>query len=40
MDTLSLVVLVVIALLLFGILTAVKNGFNEVIRGIEALEKK
>ena len=32
--------LVVIALILLGILAAVKSGFNEVIRGLEALDRK
>lgn len=34
LDTIALVV---IALLLAGILTAVKAGFNEVIKGLEAI---
>ena len=40
METLTVVLLVVTALILFGILTAVKSGFNEVIRGLETLAKK
>lgn len=32
--------LVVIAMLLFGLLTAVKSGFNQVIRGLQALDER
>jgi hypothetical protein len=38
MEILTVALLVVIALVLFGILTALKSGFNEVIRGLQALE--
>jgi hypothetical protein len=38
MDTLIALLLLLNALLLFGILTAVKSGFNEVIRGLESLD--
>ena len=37
---LFLVVAVAIIVILMGILAAVKNGFNEVIRGLQALEKR
>jgi len=37
---LFLLVAAVIFVVLLGILTAVKRGFNEVIRGLEALEKR
>jgi len=37
METVIAAILLIIALILFGILTAVKAGFNEVIRGIEAV---
>ncbi|MFC1661662.1 hypothetical protein ACFL3S_09460 [Gemmatimonadota bacterium] len=40
MELVTVVLLVVIAVVLIGILTAVKSGFNEVIRGLEALEQK
>jgi hypothetical protein len=39
-DTLIAVLLVVIAVILYGVLTAVKSGFNQVIRGLEALAQK
>jgi hypothetical protein len=39
-SALFLVVAAVIFVVLLGILTAVKKGFNEVIRGLEALEKR
>ena len=38
--SLFLVVAAAIMVILFGILTAVKRGFNQVILGLEALEKK
>ena len=40
MDFAIVVILVVIAVILFGILTAVKAGFNEIIHGLEALERR
>jgi len=40
MDLAIAVILGVIAVTLFGILTAVKAGFNEIIRGLEALERR
>jgi hypothetical protein len=39
MDFMVLFVLVVIAVILYGILTAVKNGFNQVIRGLEEVDR-
>lgn len=33
------VLLVVVVVILYGILTAVKVGFNEVIRGLESLDR-
>ena len=40
MDLAIVIILIVIAVILFGILTAVKSGFNEIIRGLEALERR
>jgi len=39
MDIAVVILLVVIASILLGVLTAVKAGFNEVIRGLEALDR-
>jgi hypothetical protein len=39
-DTLIAVLLSVIAVILYGILTALKSGFNQVIRGLEALAQE
>jgi hypothetical protein len=39
MDFMLFVVLVVIAVILYGILTAVKDGFNQVIRGLESVDR-
>lgn len=38
MNLLVLALLVGILLVLFGILTALKSGFNEVIRALEVLD--
>jgi hypothetical protein len=38
--SLFLVVAVLIMIILLGILAAVKNGFNQVIRGLQALERQ
>lgn len=38
MELFGAILLVVIALILLGILTALKAGFNEVIRGLETLQ--
>ena len=38
MDLFAAILLVVIALILLGILTALRAGFNEVIRGLETLQ--
>jgi hypothetical protein len=40
MELLSVALQVVVVVILFGILAAVKSGFNEVIRGLEALDRK
>ena len=37
MESVIAILLLVIALILLGVLTAVKAGFNEVIRGLEAV---
>lgn len=39
MDSTIVAILVVIGLILLGILRALKTGFNEVIRGLEALNR-
>ena len=39
MAILDTALLLVIMLVLMGILSAVKTGFNEVIRGLEALDR-
>ena len=39
MEFMVVVVLVVIAVILYGILTAVKDGFNQVIRGLESVDR-
>jgi len=40
MEVLTVALLVVVILVLFGILTALKSGFNEVIRALEVLDSK
>jgi len=34
------IALVMIALVLFGLLTAIKTGFSEVIKGLEAIHEQ
>lgn len=40
MELFSVVLLCVIAVILIGILTAMKAGFNEIISGLEMIERK
>ena len=39
MELASIILLLIILVVLLAILNAMKSGFNEVIRGIEALER-
>lgn len=34
-----LILLVIIAVTLYGILTAIKSGFNQIIRGLESVDQ-
>jgi hypothetical protein len=40
MELASIILLLIILVILVAILNAMKSGFNEVIRGLEALERR